>query len=50
MKNRYFNVFVKFIRESEDIILAVCTCPTGSSVKCLGKCNHFGAILFALIE
>ena len=48
MKNRCYNVTVKFIRESEDIIAAVCTCPAGSSIKCLGKCNHVGAILFAL--
>ena len=35
MKNKCYNVIVKFIRESEDIIAAACTCPAGSSVKCL---------------
>ena len=48
MKNKCYNAIVKFIRESEDIIAAACTCPAGSSIKCLGKCNHVGAILFAL--
>ena len=48
MKNKCDNAIVKFIRESEDIIAAACTCPAGSSIKCLGKCNHVGAILFAL--
>ena len=36
------------IRESGDIIAAACTCPAGSSVKYLGKCNHVGAVLFGL--
>ena len=48
MKNKCSNVIGKFIRESEDIIAAACTCSVGSSIKCLGKCNHVGAILFAL--
>ena len=48
MKNKWYNITVKFIRESEDIISAACTCPAGLSVKCLRKCNHPGAILFAL--
>ena len=48
MKNKCYNVIVKFIRELEDIIAAACTCPAGSSIKCLGKCKHVGAILFAL--
>ena len=48
MKNKWYNIIVKFIRESEDIISAACTCPAGLSVKCLRKCNHPGAILFAL--
>ena len=47
MKNKWHNVIVKFIKESENII-AACTCPAGSSVKCLGKCNHPGATLFVL--
>ena len=47
-ENKCYNVIVKFIRESEDIVAAACTCPAGSSVKCLGKCNHVGNILFAL--
>ena len=47
MKNKCYNVIVKFIRESEDIV-AACTCPAGSSIKSLGKCNHVGVILFAL--
>ena len=46
MKNKCYNVIVKFIRDLEDIIAAACTCPTGSSIKCLGKCNLVGAILF----
>ena len=25
-----------------------CTCPAGSGIKCLGKCNHVGTILFVL--
>ena len=48
MKNKCYNVIIKFIRESADVIAAACTCPAGSSVKCLGKCNHVGAIVFAL--
>ena len=48
MKNKCYNVIVEYIRESEDIIAAACTCPAGSSVKCPGKCNHIGAIRFAL--
>ena len=47
MKNKCY-VIIKFIRELEDIMTAACTCPAGSSIKCLGKCNHVGAILFAL--
>ena len=27
---------------------AACTCPAGSSAKGFGKCNHVGAIYFAL--
>ena len=45
MKNNCYNVIVKFIRESEGIIATACTCPAGSSVKFLGKCNHVGPIL-----
>ena len=37
-----------FIAESEDIVTAACICPVGSSAMCLEKCNHVGAILFAL--
>ena len=48
MNNKCYKVIVKFIRESEDISVAACTCLAGSSIKCLGKCNHVGAILFAL--
>ena len=48
MKNKCYNVIVKFIRESDDIIAVACTCPAGSRIKCLGKCNHVGAILFTL--
>ena len=29
MKNKYYNVTVKFIRESVDIFAAACTCPAG---------------------
>ena len=38
-------VIVKFIRESEDIVAGF-TCPAGSSVTCLGKCNHVGTSFF----
>ena len=48
MKNKCYNVVVKFIRESEDITAAAFTCPAGSTAKCRGKCNHVGAIHFAL--
>ena len=37
-----------FIAESEDIVTTACICPVGSSAMCLEKCNHVGAILFAL--
>ena len=47
MKNKYYKVIVKIIIESEDVIAAACTCPAGSSIKCLG-CYNIGAILFAL--
>ena len=47
-ENECDNVNVKFSRESEYIIAAACICPAGSRVKYLGKCNHVGAILFAL--
>ena len=47
MKNKCY-VIIKFIRESEDIMAVACTCPVGSSIKCLGKCNHVDAILFTL--
>ena len=36
MKNKCYNIIARFIREF-DIIAAACTCPVGSSVKCLGK-------------
>ena len=48
VKNNIYNVIIKFIRESEGIIATACTCSAGSSVKCLGKCNHVGPMLFAL--
>ena len=48
MKNKYYSVIEKFIRESEDIIAVACTCIAGPSIKCLRKCNHTGAILFDL--
>ena len=48
MENKCYNIIVKSIRESDDITGAACTCPAGSSVKCLGKCNHVGAIPFGL--
>ena len=48
MKNKCYNVIVKIIRESEDIIAVACTCLAVSCINCLGKCNHIGAILFAL--
>ena len=47
MKNKYYKVIVQIIIESEDVIAAACTCPAGSSIKCLG-CYNIGAILFAL--
>ena len=46
MKKIFDNGIVKFIRESEDIIAAACTCPAEASVKCLGKSNHVGDISF----
>ena len=50
MKKKCYNVIVKFIRDSENILAAACTCPARSGIKCLGKCNDVGAILFALEE
>ena len=47
MKNWCYNIIGKRIRESEDII-AACTCPAGSGINCLRKCNHVGTILFVL--
>ena len=47
MKNWCYNGIGKRIWESEDII-AACTCPAGSGIKCFGKCNHVGTILFVL--
>ena len=44
IKRKFDNGIVKFIRESEDIIAAACTCSAEASVKCLGKCNHVGDI------
>ena len=44
MKNKLYNVIVKFCRESPDITAAAC--HAGSSVKCLRKFNHVEAILF----
>ena len=32
MENKCYNVILKFIRESEDIIAAACICSAGSSV------------------
>ena len=46
MKKKFDNGIVKFIRESEDIIAAACTCPAEASVKCLGKSNQVGDISF----
>ena len=48
MKNKCFNVTVKVLRGSEDIIAAAFTFPAGSSVTCLRQCNHLGAIILAL--
>ena len=48
MKNKCFNVTVKVLRGSEDIIAAAFTFPAGSSVTCLRQCNHLGAISLAL--
>ena len=46
MRNKCYNAFANLL---EDVIAAACTCLAGSSVKCLGKCNHHvGAIFFAL--
>ena len=39
MKNKCY-VIIKFIRESEDMAAA---CTAGSSITCLGKCDHVGA-------
>ena len=46
IKNKCYNVSVKVIRESEDITAAACT----FAVKFLEKCNHVGAIPFALTD
>ena len=45
VKKNCYNGILK-LRESEDII-AACSCPSGSSVKCLWKGNHVVADLFA---
>ena len=46
MKKKFDNGIVKFIRESEYIIAAACTCPAEASVKCFGKSNQVGDISF----
>ena len=46
VKKNCYNSILK-LRELEDII-AACSCPSGSSVKCLWKGNHVVADLFAL--
>ena len=46
IKNKCCNVSVKVIRESEHINAIACTFP----VKFLKKCNHVGAIPFALTD
>ena len=48
MKNKCYNVIVKFITESEDIIAAACTCPGGSGVTCHVSSVFENAITFML--
>ena len=53
MKSKCYNVIVELLDNQKIllhycIIAAACTCPTGSSIKCLRKWNHVGAIHFAL--
>ena len=48
MKQICYKVLLKFNNETSDVYAAMCTCPAGTGVNCLGKCNHIGSILFAM--
>ena len=48
MKQICYKVLLKFNNETTDVYAAMCTCPAGTGVNCLGKCNHIGSILFAM--
>ena len=48
MKQTCYKVLLKFNNETSDVYAAMCTCPAGIGVSCLGKCNHIGSILFAM--
>ena len=48
MKPTCYKVLLKFNNETSDDYAAMCTCPAGAGVNCLGKCNHIGSILFAM--
>ena len=48
MKQTCYKVLPKFNNETSDVYAAMCTCPAGTGVNCLGKCNHIGSILFAM--
>ena len=48
MKNKCYNVIIKCIRESEDIILLLLVIATGLRLIYHGKSGHVSAILFDL--
>ena len=48
MKNKCYNVIIKCIRESEDIMLLLLIIAAGLRVMCHRKSNHVTAILFDL--
>ena len=48
MQHTCYKVLLKFNNETSDVYAAMCTCPAGTGVNCLGKCNHIGSILFAI--
>ena len=47
MKQICYKVLLTFNNETSDVYAAMCICPAGTGVNCLGKCNHIGSILFA---
>ena len=48
MKTKSYNVIIKFTKKPVEIATAICTCPAGIGKNSLGRCNHIGAILFAI--